>query len=180
VGFSFSDEPRKNDAAVTKVYSPKDDTVGGTSGTRARTQRKSGSSASDVRSRREAAPVTAVSRIGIMFSGFLFSGMVLFTLTGYERISRAYADINTINSAIEATKLRIKALDVQIECAVTIQDAQTTAESYGMRYPAQSQFVRIGSSIPISGSAPSDIGPGETVLHEEPNPETEPETPSVD
>ena len=174
--FSFSDKPEKSDAPVTKVYSPKKGgNAGASGGTRARSQRRPGTGAADEQGRSEPAPVTVVSRIGIMFSAFLFSGMVLFTLTGYERIARAYADINAINSAIESTKLRIKALDVQIECAVTIQDAQMTAETYGMRYPAQSQFVRIGSSIPISGSAPSDNGPGGTVLPEEPSADTEPE-----
>ena len=115
-----------------------------------------------------------------MFSGFLFAGMVLFTLTGYERISRAYADINTINNAIEQSKLRIKALDVQIECAVTIQDAQTAAEAYGMCYPAQSQHVRIGSPIRIAGTAPLDGGPGDTVFPDGSDPEADPDTPTQD
>ena len=71
--------------------------------------------------------MTALGRIGLIISGFLFAGMVLFTLSGYERISRAYADINALNSEIDSTSLRINELDVQIECAVTIQDAQQVA-----------------------------------------------------
>ena len=84
--------------------------------------------------------------------------MVLFTLSGYERISRAYADINALNKEIELTELRINELEVQIECAVTIQDAQKVAEAYGMRYPENDQYVRIGDPLPFDNSLPSPTG----------------------
>ena len=171
--FSFSDEPKKGSAPATKMYSPKK-----------RASQKPDGGADDMapetgaavpagaRGKRVRRTVSTGSRIGLMFSGFLFAGMLLFTLTGYERISRAYADVNTINREIDSTRLRIKALDVQIECAVTIQDAQETAERYGMRYPTQSQYVKIGSSIPISGQAPQDpigntITPGDTLTDDD-------------
>lgn len=93
-----------------------------------------------------------LARIGVMFSGFLLAGMILFTLFGYEQISRAYADINTLKDEIELTRLRITALDVEIECAVTIQQAQEAAEAAHMRYPTQSQYVKIGQKIPFSGA----------------------------
>ena len=93
-----------------------------------------------------------LARIGLILCGFIFAGMVLFTLTGYERISRAYADINALNTEIDATKLRINELDVQIECAVTIQEAQRAAEAFGMQYPEKSQYVKIGDPLPFSGS----------------------------
>ena len=97
-----------------------------------------------------------MGRIGLIISGFILSGMILFTLAGYERISRAYADINALNTEIDSTKLRINELDVQIECAVTIQDAQKVAEAYGMRYPEKSQYIKIGDPLPFSGGAPVD------------------------
>ncbi len=92
------------------------------------------------------------ARIGVMFSAFLLAGMILFTLFGYEQISRAYADINTLKDEIELTQLRITALDVEIECAVTIRQAQEAAEAVHMRYPTQSQYTKIGDRIPFSGS----------------------------
>jgi len=98
---------------------------------------------------------TTFGRVGLIISGFLFAGMVLFTLSGYERISRAYADINALNNEIELTDLRINELDVQIECAVTIQDAQKAAESYGMRYPEKNQYIRIGDALPFDNSLPT-------------------------
>ena len=81
--------------------------------------------------------------------------MVLFTLSGYERISRAYADINALNDECDTTDLRINELNVQIECAVTIQDAQKVAEEYGMKYPDQSQYVRIGDPLPFDNTVPT-------------------------
>lgn len=96
-----------------------------------------------------------LARIGLILCGFIFAGMVLFTLAGYERITRAYADINTLNGEIEESKLRINELDVQIECAVTIQDAQAVAEQYGMQYPEKTQYVKIGDALPFSGSDPT-------------------------
>ncbi|HWQ98188.1 MAG TPA: hypothetical protein VN538_08895 [Clostridia bacterium] len=116
--------------------------------------------------------MTSLGRIGLIISGFIFAGMVLFTLSGYERISRAYADINALNSEIDLTDLRINELDVQIECAVTIQDAQEVAEAYGMKYPDRDQYVRIGDRLPFDNSLPSPTGTTETTT---PVPETTPD-----
>lgn len=167
--FSFSDEPKKGGTPATKVYSPKKRAEAAKDAPEAEKARaRDGQPKRNARKARAPQPATPLSRLGLMLSGFLLAGMLLFTLSGYERISRAYADINTINSAIDETELRIKALDVQIECAVTIRDAQETAERYGMRYPEQSQYVKVGSAIPVSGTAPSGSapagnGPGDTV-----------------
>ena len=79
----------------------------------------------------------------MMASGFLLAGMLVFVLSGYERISRAYADVNALNEEIELANLRIVGLDVEIECAVTIQDARQAAENAGMQYPEPEQLVRL-------------------------------------
>jgi len=125
--------------------------------------------------------MTVLGRVGLIISGFILSGMILFTLAGYERISRAYADINALNTETDSTKLRINELDVQIECAVTIQDAQKIAEAYGMRYPEKSQYVRIGDPLPFSGGAPTEAPQTDTAATAQPDttattqPETTPE-----
>ena len=121
---------------------------------------------------------SSLGRIGLIISGFLFAGMVLFTLSGYERISRAYADINALNNESDLTDLRINELEVQIECAVTIQDAQKAAESYGMRYPEKNQYVRIGDPLPFDNSLPvATDAPAATTTAPEttPVPSTEPD-----
>ncbi len=118
--------------------------------------------------------IKPASRFGMILCGFLFAGMVLFVLAGYERITRAYADINIINDDIEQTNLRIVELDVQIECAVTIQQAQEAAKRFGMRYPEQSQYVKVGDQIPVSSytvdtpPADTESGAGETGGEEAP------------
>jgi hypothetical protein len=122
--------------------------------TRAQTRRAS-RSYGDAGIRVDKPQTTSLGRIGLIISSFIFAGMVLFTLSGYERISRAYADINALNNEIDLTILRINELDVQIECAVTIQDAQKAAESYGMRYPEKGQYVRIGDALPFDNSLPT-------------------------
>ena len=115
--------------------------------------------------------MTSMGRIGLIISGFLFAGMVLFTLSGYERISRAYADINALNSEIDSTNLRINELDVQIECAVTIQDAQKVAEAYGMQYPEKSQYVKIGDPLPFDNATTTTTDSGNTTAAETPVPD---------
>ena len=126
----------------------------------------------------EKTEVTALGRIELIISGFLLAGMILFTLAGYERISRAYADINALNSEIDLTDLRINELDVQIECAVTIQDAQKVAESYGMQYPEKNQYVKIGDPLPFSNSTPAVTDSGTSGASGTPLPNT-PEAPAT-
>lgn len=79
-------------------------------------------------------------RIGILVCTFILAGMILFVLTGYERITRSYAAINTLNAAIDDAKLRISELNVAIECAVTIDQAENAALAAGMTYPTESQI----------------------------------------
>ncbi|MEA4869874.1 MAG: hypothetical protein VB062_04460 [Christensenella sp.] len=126
----------------------------------------------------EKTKITSLGRVGLIISGFLLSGMVLFTLAGYERISRAYADINALNNEIELTNLRINELDVQIECAVTIQDAQKVAEAYGMQYPEKNQYVKIGDPLPFSNSTPAVTDSGAAGTPGTPLPNT-PEAPAT-
>ena len=51
--------------------------------------------------------IKPISRFGLILCAFVFAGMLLFTLSGYERITRAHADINALNDEIEQTNLRI-------------------------------------------------------------------------
>jgi len=154
----FDGEPKKGQTPTTRLNLPNQEETESDSsraGTRRRRERYGSDGAQEPHVRVEKPELNPLARIGLIFCGFIFAGMVLFTLTGYERITRAYADINALNSEIEETDLRINELDVQIECAVTIQDAQAVAEAYGMQYPEQSQYVKIGDALPFSGSAPS-------------------------
>ena len=176
----FEDDRKKGRSPTTRLYLPAQDVEKAQQAQQAQTKRtpraRSGGKAAEPGVRVEKPEMTSLGRIGLIISGFLFAGMVLFTLSGYERISRAYADINALNNEIDLTDLRINELDVQIECAVTIQDAQKIAEAYGMRYPEKSQYVKIGDPLPFSGGVPT-AKPDDAAATTSPS--TSPETPTT-
>lgn len=156
----FDEEPKKGQSPTTRLYMPNKDEEADEESRPSRSagRRKPVSrSVQEPHVRVEKPELNPLARIGLILCGFIFAGMVLFTLTGYERITRAYADINSLNDEIDETELRINELDVQIECAVTIQDAQAVAEEYGMQYPEKDQYVKIGDALPFSGSDPTQL-----------------------
>ena len=173
----FEDDRKKGRSPTTRLYLPAQEVEKAQQAYQTQTKRsprdRSGGKGAAPGVRVEKPEMTALGRIGLIISGFLFAGMVLFTLSGYERISRAYADINALNNEIDLTDLRINELEVQIECAVTIQDAQKVAEAYGMRYPEKNQYVRIGDPLPFDNSLPSPTGSPKTETT--PPPETTPD-----
>ena len=104
----FDSEKKKGKSPTTRLYAPAKDGEEETGARplntgRAKTEKR-GPEGPHVRV--EKPELNPLARIGLIFCGFIFAGMVLFTLTGYERISRAYADINALNSEIDSTKLR--------------------------------------------------------------------------
>lgn len=151
----------KGNAAPTKLYAPEREKAdkGGDANGAAEKPRPIERTQTVVRS---------ATKIALVFCAFAFATMILFTLFGYERIKRAEKAIYTLNSDIDDVKLEISALAVQIECAVSVQDAQEAAtERFGMQYPTQSQYVRIGSALPAGMQT---ILPATT----EPDPTTDP------
>ena len=173
----FEDDRKKGKAPTTRLYMPNQEEQAERT-QRTPRQRAGGRSSHEPGVRVQKSEMTSLGRIGLIISGFLFAGMVLFTLAGYERISRAYADINALNNEIDSTDLRINELDVKIECAVTIQDAQKVAEAYGMRYPEKSQYVRIGDPLPFDNAPPETTSGGTAPANNTPaeNTPTAPET----
>ena len=176
----FEEDRKKGRSPTTRLYMPSQEAqeVPEAHETRTRPGKRS---TYEPGVRVERPEMKSLGRIGLIISGFLLAGMVLFTLSGYERISRAYADINALNTEIDSTTLRINELDVQIECAVTIQDAQQVAEAYGMRYPEKSQYVRIGDPLPFDNTVSTTTTPTETPAGETTTtPETTPEPTETD
>ena len=172
----FEDDRKKGRSPTTKLYLPTQEEQDAYEA-RASRSRAGTKSTNEPGVRVKKPEMSSLGRIGIIIIGFIFAGMVLFTLSGYERISRAYADINALNDEIELTDLRINELEVQIECAVTIQDAQKAAESYGMRYPDKGQYVRIGDPLPFDNTTPppTTSPDGETTTTPETSPSTTPD-----
>jgi cell division protein FtsL len=94
-----------------------------------------------------------VRKAAIVFACLLVAAMFLMVLFRYEKISAQYATVNGLKSQIEETQLRLKALNVQLQCAVSIDDAREAAQNVGMTYPDASQFVPVtttGISMPES------------------------------
>lgn len=104
--------------------------------------------------------MSSAGRIAILGCIFLLACMILFVLFGYERITRAYTDVNTLEKQIDDVKLHISELNVSIECAVTIEQAEKAALAAGMVYPTRSQILATGEAIPdvalTSGSLPEE------------------------
>lgn len=156
----FDSERVRRNTPSTKLYAPQRDAEESTAGFTAGASRRVTQQTDFLETARQQThpgqKMNTASRVAILGCAFLLAGMVLFILTGYERITRAYSDINTLNSQIETAQLHINELDVAIECAVTIQDAQNAAKRYGMQYPEQSQYVKSGSDIPLTAPTSPD------------------------
>ncbi len=158
----FDDQPKKGKTPGTRMYSPKKSNVKRQERPAHTKAKQKSRAVQDVdatvvdeegyRIRLSEDQDNPLARVGVMFSAFLLAAMILFMLFGYEQITRAYADVNALTDEIELTQLRITALEVEIECAVTIQQAQEAAEAANMRYPTQGQYVKIGERIPFSGA----------------------------
>ena len=130
-----------------------------------------------VRQQRE---ISTFERVLIMACTFIFAAMVVFILSGYERITRAYADINTLTNEIDKVNLHISELNVSIECAVTIEQSEEAALEAGMIYPTQEQIYTSSEHIPtpvsgvispVGSESTEDTVPEDTVPDENRVPE---------
>lgn len=101
------------------------------------------------------------SRIAIIICIFIFAAMFVYILSGYANIAKAYSAINDLNSSIDELNIRISALNASIECAVTIDEAQSYAISHGMQYPTQNQYIGKNEIIPSYGYG--SYGSGNTI-----------------
>ncbi len=68
----------------------------------------------------------------------------LVIVSRFANIAGSYAQINKLKAAINEAELRIRELNVSLECAVSIEDAKEAASRLGMAYPDASQYVRVG------------------------------------
>ena len=172
--FQFDNEPKRGGRPATRLYAP---THGEKRSYRPATEdERFAAPEKQEQPEQEAArrpqhEVKPFARFMLIVCSFIFAGMILFVLTGYERITRAYADINALNAEIDKTKLNINALEAAIECAVTIDQAQQWAKDHNMQYPSKSQYVRSGSTIPLSPTTPDTATPTG-------NPDANPQTPA--
>lgn len=100
--------------------------------------------------RRQKPQLSAGTKAALVFGILLMTCAGLFTIFRYHSIARQYAEVNALHADIENIELRIRELNVALECAVNIEDAKQAAQQSGMTYPAASQYVRVGDTLPAA------------------------------
>ncbi len=68
---------------------------------------------------------------------------ILFMLARYSQINHAYAEVNQLRNAIDSVKLEINGLNVQLNSAVSLQEAREAAQEAGLGYPKGEQIVTV-------------------------------------
>lgn len=91
------------------------------------------------------------SKAALIISMMIFSGALLAVIFRYYSITREYREVNKLDANIKETRLRISELNIELECAVNIQDAREAALSLGMTYPQSKQYVKVGDALSIPG-----------------------------
>ncbi len=91
-------------------------------------------------------------RWALLCSVLLLAAASLAVVFRYSDIASQYAVVNQLKSDIESAELRVRELNVKLECAVSIQDAQDAAARFGMTYPTASQYVRAGDALVFNES----------------------------
>lgn len=100
--------------------------------------------------RQKAKPhLNAGCRMAMMFTIFVLGSVALLAVFRYHTIAEEYAKVHALQKSIEETQLRIRTLNVSLECAVDIQTLQDAAARMGMTYPSASQYVRAGDAVPV-------------------------------
>lgn len=85
------------------------------------------------------------------------AAVMILTLVRYAMISQEYAVVNETKGQIEESGREIAALKVQLNAAVSLEQARAAALAAGMGYPTAEQIVRIagGKQVQAGGqSAP--------------------------
>ena len=92
-----------------------------------------------------------VSVIGVLTIAAILIGLVL----RYAAITSAYSKVNAMEAKIEESRRRITELEVQLDEAVTLDEARSTALEEGLNYPNAGQIVKVNGAVGgyMSGSS---------------------------
>lgn len=105
--------------------------------------------------------LSAGCRLSVFVSMVLLSATLLFVVFRYSMVAAEYAKVNELQANIEDVQLRIRSLNVNLECAVNIQQIKDKAQSWGMDYPMASQYVHAGDTLHVDGAAATNTANGE-------------------
>ena len=84
-----------------------------------------------------------VSVIGVLTIAAILIGLVL----RYAAITSAYSKVNAMEAKIEESRRRITELEVQLDEAVTLDEARSTALEEGLNYPNAGQIVKVNGAV---------------------------------
>lgn len=95
-----------------------------------------------------------ISVAGVLIIAAMMIGVVL----RYSNIAQAYREINSTQDKIEESQRRITELEVQLDEAVSIEEARLAAAQAGLNYPTADQIVQVNGAIGgyLNGDAGAD------------------------
>lgn len=98
----------------------------------------------------------ALNRLFLLVTIGVTMASVLLILLRYASINHAYASVNTLRSDIATVKREITGLNVELNSAVSMQEARDAAEEAGLGYPRADQIVKVigqnGYSVEAEGN----------------------------
>ncbi len=103
----------------------------------------------------------------LLVTVIMLAAASLVVVSRFASIAEQYNQINQLKSDIQGAQLRIGALNVALECAVSIQDIQDAAQRFGMTYPTASQYVRAGDTLAMKDSGTADTSAGDDTAEPE-------------
>jgi cell division protein FtsL len=103
-----------------------------------------------------------VSVVGVLTIAAIMIGLVF----RYATIASAYKAINSTESSIKESQRRITELEVQLDEAVTLEEAKLAAAEAGLNYPTADQIVTVNGTV---GKYMNDTATTETESETEPD-----------
>ena len=100
----------------------------------------------------------------------------------YASIASAYRAVNSTQKKIEESQRRITELEVQLDEAVSLDEARLAAAQAGLNYPTAEQIVEVNGAVGgyMNGAAKTQTEPEQTARTEdaqEPDGDTAPNEP---
>lgn len=77
----------------------------------------------------------------------MIAAVMILLVLRYAQIATAYSNINSIKDDIEESQRRITELEVQLDEAVSIDEARLAAARSGLNYPTADQIVTVNGAV---------------------------------
>ncbi len=111
----------------------------------------------DRAARAKAAGREALRKLFMVISAGVAMASILLMLIRYSNINHQYAAVNDLKSDIDTVKLEINALNVQLNSAVSLQEAREAAEGAGLGYPKGEQIITVESRNSQAKTVQNDL-----------------------